>query len=63
MANIVTVRIKSEDTTLKKDFLVYEIFALDHDDPVLNRLINETKAEYKGELIEPDIRVTSKMEW
>lgn len=48
MQSEVTVILKNEDATFRKQFNCYEIFSLDNSDPVLNKLIDEAKKEWRG---------------
>lgn len=59
----VTVKIKTEDTTIKEEFLIYDGFALHYDDPVLKMMVEMTEAKYSGKLVDPDITITSKLTW
>jgi hypothetical protein len=59
----ITVKIKTEDTTIREDFLMYNTYSADYDDPVLNELVDCTLRRYAGELVDPDITITSKITW
>lgn len=59
----ITVRIKSDDTTIKERFLIYDKYTVHYDDPVLKTCIDITKKKYAGTLVDPDIVVTSKLTW
>jgi len=63
MGHKVTVRIKTDDTTIKKDFLEYNVYTMSHDDPILKKMVDQTIAEYKGELIDPEVTITPKFVW
>jgi len=43
----VTVKIKGDDSTFKKDFLIYETFSLCDGDETINNCVNEAKQEAK----------------
>ena len=62
MSNI-TVRIKTEETTLKEEFLIYDPYAMSYDDPVLCGLVETTLKKYSGELLNPDITIGIKITW
>jgi hypothetical protein len=58
-----TVKIKNEDTTLKKRDLIYDSYTCSYDDLTLNQLIESAKSEYKGDLSGASISLTLKIEW
>ena len=55
MAVEVTISIKSEDSTYKQKFLVYEDFKMSGDDPLVMEMIKETQDQCK--MIPDDIKV------
>ena len=59
----ITVKIKTNDTTIKEDFLIYDSYSVNYDDILLNELVSITASKYAGELVEPDITITSKITW
>lgn len=59
----VTVKLKTEEVTVKEDFLLYGSYTTTYDDVTLNELIDCTLRKYAGELIDPDITITSKITW
>jgi len=62
MQTEISVRIKSDDKTLKKKFLVYEDYNLDIHDPVIDRCLSETIREFGDTEKEKDISITAKLE-
>ena len=48
MQSEVTVTLKNEDSTFKKQFNCYETYTMDHGDQTLINLIELTKKEWKG---------------
>jgi hypothetical protein len=63
LAAKVTVKIKSDDTTIKEDFLEYEEFSISQEDPILKGMIYQTKQKFKGELNDCDTQVSIKLTW
>jgi hypothetical protein len=59
----VTVKIRSEETTITEKFLIYEPILLAQDDKTLRELVASTMSKYQGELTDPDIVVKIKMTW
>lgn len=46
----VTITLKDSERTYKKKFLVYEKFMFDISDDLIQRLLEETRQEFKGEI-------------
>lgn len=64
MSSIIIVRIKDEERkVLKKEFLIYETFTADQDDPIIKNCIEETLKEFNGESSDIDISLTIKLEF
>jgi hypothetical protein len=59
----VTVKIKTEDATIREDFLIYDAYTVDYNDSVLNEVVNMTASKYKGTLADADITITTKLTW
>lgn len=49
MACTLTVRIKNDEKVLKKDFLIYDVFTVDQDDPMIKTCIEEVLKEFNDE--------------
>lgn len=61
MQSDVTVILKGEDCTFKKQFNCYEVYSMDWQDPTLLNLIELAKMEYTGE---PDeVQLSIKVFW
>lgn len=64
MSSIVIVRIKDEERkVLKKEFLIYEPFTADQDDPTIKNCIEETLKEFNSASGDIDISLTVKIEF
>lgn len=61
MQSEVTVILKNEDTTFRKQFNCYEEFQLSQECPILLKMVNQAKQEFK--LIPDDISVKVHLEW
>mgnify|MGYP001571625366 CR=1 FL=1 len=61
MQSEVNVILKNEDTTFKKQFNCYEEFQLSQECPILGKMVEQAKREFK--LIPDDISVRISMEW
>jgi hypothetical protein len=59
----ITVKIKSEDTTIAEKFLVYEPFLVSPDDPFLKDMIGKTLTKTKEPLVDPEIIVKINCFW
>lgn len=57
----VSIKIQEDEASISERFLQYDPFWLAPDDPVLKKMIDQVKAKYKGELINPDVIVKVKM--
>ena len=58
----VTVRVKGDDQTLNKKFLVYEKeVKVNHDDEYLKDIVESTLKDFKGDV--DSVRVKISMEW
>lgn len=58
----VTVRVKGDDQTLNKKFLVYEKeVKVNHDDEYLKYIVESTLKDFKGDV--DSVRVKISMEW
>jgi hypothetical protein len=58
----VTIRVKGDDQTLNKKFLVYEKeVKVDHDDEYLKDIVESTLKDFKGDV--DSVRVKISMEW
>jgi hypothetical protein len=44
-----SIIIKDEERTLKKDFLIYEPITLIESDPIIQKCVKEVMEEFKGE--------------
>lgn len=61
MQSVVTVTLKGEDSTFKKQFNCYDSLHVDMNCPYLNTMIKEAKSEFK---LRPDeIRIKIDVEW
>jgi hypothetical protein len=61
MQSVVTITLKSEDSTFKKQFNSYDSLLVSEDCPYLNRMLDEAKSEFK---MKPDeIRIKIDVEW
>lgn len=60
MPCVLTVRVKDEEKSLKKDFLIYETFEASQDDPMVVSCVEEVLKEFNSE--PDDISVTIKLE-
>lgn len=49
MVSKVKVRMKDDEKTLKSDYLAYEKFTVDEDDPVVRAYVQKTRENFKGE--------------
>jgi len=49
MVAVIEVSIKGEERKYKRQFLVYESFMMDENDPIITQCIKETVDEFKGE--------------
>lgn len=56
----ITVRIKDDEKSLKKDYLIYEQVIVDQDDPIIKECIEELLKEFNSE--PDDVYVTIKLE-
>lgn len=64
MSSIIIVRIKDEERkVLKKEFLIYESFTSDQDDPIVKNCIEETLKEFNSASEDIDISITIKIEF
>jgi hypothetical protein len=59
----IIVKIKTDDTTIKEEFLIYDMYSTHYDDILLNEIVNITAAKYAGELVDADITITCKITW
>lgn len=60
MVSEITVAIKDEEKTLRTKYLIYNIYAVDEEDPVIQECVKKTLENFSGD---PDqITVTIKME-
>ena len=57
MQSTITVTLKGEDSTFKKEFNCYDVFSMDYQDKTLMGMIHEAKKEWKGEPEEVVINV------
>ena len=62
MQSEVTVTLKGEDSTFKKNFLCYEEIRLSMECPHLREMVNQTRMEFKGEPEEAIVKVTFRYE-
>jgi len=61
MQSVVTVTLKGEDSTFKKQFNCYDSLHVDMNCPYLNAMIKEAKSEFK---LRPDeIGIKIQVEW
>lgn len=61
MQSVVTVILKGEDSTFKKQFNCYDSLHIDTNSRNLNKMIDEAKSEFK---LRPDeIRIKIDVEW
>lgn len=57
-----TVKVKGDDATLSRKFLVYEEnVQLNHDDPILKKHIESTLKDFKGNV--EDVIVNIRVSW
>lgn len=61
MQSEVTVILKSEDATFRKQFNCYEEFRISQDCPILRKMVDQSKLEFKT--IPDDISIRVHMEW
>lgn len=56
----ITVRIKDDEKSLKKDYLIYDPITVDQDDQIIKKCVEELLAEFNAE--PSDIYITIKLE-
>lgn len=61
MAVELSVKLKDEETTLKKDFLLYNPFTFTVDDSAIKGCIAQAMAEFHGNKEDMDMIITAKM--
>ena len=61
MQSEITVILKSDDSTFKKQFLCYDEFRIDETDPILRNMLAEAKKEFK--LTPDEITIRISIEW
>lgn len=54
----VTVVLKDESRTIRQKHLIYEVFACDAIDPVIERCIDETKKNFDGTPTDIQIKIS-----
>ena len=57
MQSTVTITLKGEDSTFRKEFNCYDVFSIDYEDKTLMSMIQQTKKEWKGQAEEVVINV------
>lgn len=61
MQSEVTITLKNEDSTFRKQFNCYDVYTMDHSDKTLIDLIEVTKKEWKG--IPDEVIVNARAYW
>lgn len=62
MVSELSVIIKDDEKRLTKDFLEYEVFTVDENDPVIQRVLKETLDNFDGEPSDIDIKIKMKIQ-
>jgi hypothetical protein len=55
------IKIKGDDQTLSKRFLVYENIVLSNENELLQKLVTDTMKDFHGDV--DDVSLTAKMVW
>ena len=61
MQSEVTVTLKNEDSTFKKQFNCYDVYSMDYEDKTLINLIELAKKEWKG--VPDETIITTRTHW
>lgn len=62
MVSVLEVIVKDEQRRLKRDFLIYEKYEIDEEDPTIKQCIKETIDEFKGKPDNVKLRVKMEIE-
>jgi hypothetical protein len=58
MISEITVIVKDDERSLRKKHLIYDVYAIDENDPILSQCIRDSEKEFGGEATDVQVKIS-----